>query len=276
MVNNYNGWDINWKRDQYTPVFINSFSESDAATALNKAWKMLYGTFPEPTSLAILWAHSALETGRWKQIANNNFGNIKKTHYKKLSYKTIEDDGHKWTMFATGENLVNPQTKKTEWHWFEPPHYQTHFRSYDTIIDGAVDYIKFVSGKERYKNAWKELLNGDPKKYSHELRLAGYYTASEEKYTAGVIRLFDEFISKIDTLITKEKLVAVLSIPPPIVYSTKSIEPMPVILADLNKEKVIITTEHIKIVEKNNSAQKIVLAIAAVAITIFGWLSQFF
>lgn len=272
-MDNYIGWDINWKRSQYVPVFIESFSESEAANALNKAWKIIYGTYPEPTSLAILFAHSALETGRWKQIANYNFGNIKKTHYKNLSYKIIEDDGHKWTMFATGENKYNPETKKTEWQWFEPPHVETHFRSYDTIIDGAVDYIRFLSQKTKYEKAWLALMEGDPSKYSKELSIAGYYTANEPKYTAGVVKIFNEFISKIDTLITKEKFLAPLSVPPPNTEKIK-ILPIPVDITELKKEKNI---ESVQPVIKGQQDNKNIVIIIAVGITaIASWLSQLF
>lgn len=200
----YTNWEDNWKREQYVPVFIKKLTEAQATYALREAWKRIYGEYPSNESLALLWSQSALETGRWKVIRNNNFGNIKKKHYKKLSWKEIPDDGHDWTMFATGENLWNKELKKTEWHWFEPPHYQTHFRSYDTIVDGAEDYIKFISKRERYIAAWKEVLKGDPRAFSHELRKAGYYTASEEKYTAGIVRLFEEFLRRKDELLSWE------------------------------------------------------------------------
>lgn len=189
-------WDDNWDKDQYVPVFVEKLSEAEAAYALREAWRKVYNEYPSDKSLALLWSQSALETGRWKIIRNNNFGNIKKKHYKKLSWKEIPDDGHDWTMFATGENLWNNKTKKSEWHWFEPPHYQTHFRSYKTIIDGAEDYIRLISKKKRYTKAWIEVINGDPKAFSHELRKAGYYTASEKKYTAGVVRLVNEFMKR--------------------------------------------------------------------------------
>lgn len=201
-MSEYKDWESNWDKEKYVPVFVEKLSEAEATYALREAWKRVYKAYPSDKSLALLWAQSALETGRWKVIRNNNFGNIKKKHYKKLSWTEIPDDGHKWTMFATGENLWDNKTKNSKWHWFEPPHYQTHFRSYDTVIDGAEDYIKLVSQKKRYIKAWAEVMKGDPRAFSHELRVAGYYTALEEKYTAGVVRLVDEFMSKKDALLS--------------------------------------------------------------------------
>lgn len=201
-MDGYKEWEDNWNKEQYVPEFIEKLTEAQAAYALREAWKNIYGNYPLDKQLALLWSQSCLETGRWKIIRNNNFGNIKKKHYQKLSWKEIPDDGHKWTMFATGENLYNKELKKTEWHWFEPPHVQTHFRSYENIVDGAEDYIKLVSQKERYIKAWAEVIKGDPKAFSHELFLAGYYTANEVKYTAGVVRLFDEFMLKKEELLS--------------------------------------------------------------------------
>lgn len=201
-MKDYNGWEDNWKKEQYVPVFVDELTEAEATYALREAWKRIYGDYPGDKSLALLWSQSALETGRWKVIRNNNFGNIKKKHYKKLSWKEIPDDGHSWTMFATGENLWNKELQKTEWHWFEPPHYQTHFRSYKNVVDGAEDYIRLVSQRSRYKLAWAEVLKGDPRAFSRELRKAGYYTASEAKYTAGVVRLFEEFLRRKDELLS--------------------------------------------------------------------------
>ena len=186
----------------YTPTIVKKLSEAEATYGLREAWKKIYGNYPNNKQLALLWAQSCLETGRWKVIRNYNFGNIKKK-FANPKYK-ITDDGHKFTMFATGENLWNNTTKKTEWHWFEPPHLQTAFRAYGSLVAGAEDYIRFVSQKKRYVKAWAEVLKGDPKAYSHELKVAGYYTAPEELYTKGVVRLTEEFLKKADVL-TKYK-----------------------------------------------------------------------
>jgi hypothetical protein len=185
--------DINWyEHEQYIPDKVKKLDEAQAAYALREAWKRVYGDYPSDRSLAVLWAKSALETGRWKFIHNYNFGNIKKKRKTRYS----PDDGHFFTMFRCGE-VINGRHIM-----FDPPHYQTHFRAYLTVEEGAEDYLRFVSQKKRYLKAWQKVIEGDPRGYSHELKVAGYYTASEARYTAGVVRLFDEFLRRKEELMS--------------------------------------------------------------------------
>lgn len=180
---------MNWYDDpQYLKDELKTLSEGEATYALREAWHNIYGEYPSDKSLAILWAQSALETGRWKSMHNYNWGNIKKKH-------APNDDGHYFTMFRCNE-LIN---KRLE--WFNPPHIQTHFRAYKSATDGAEDYIKFLAGRTRYAKAWAALKAGDPAKYSHELKMGGYYTASEVLYTTGVVRLCQEFLRKAPDLL---------------------------------------------------------------------------
>jgi len=96
---------INYYEDKlFSKHEIKKLTESQAAIALYKAWKIIYGVFPKIDQLALLWAQSALETSRWKEINNNNFGNIKKKH--------TPDDGHNFTMVATGEYIWDNSLKK--------------------------------------------------------------------------------------------------------------------------------------------------------------------
>ena len=152
---------------------------------MREAWKKIYGEYPSDKSLAVLWAKSCLETGWWKYIHCFNFGNIK----KRRATKFVTDDGHYFTMYRCSEVLNGKE------YYFDPPHYQTHFCAYKKVEDGAEHYIEFVSKKKRYAKAWEEVIKGDPRAYSHELKKAGYYTATESRYTAGVVRLFDKFMA---------------------------------------------------------------------------------
>jgi hypothetical protein len=163
---------------------VKQISEGEAAYSLREAWKKLYGEYPSLNSLALLWSQWALETGRGKSIWNYNFGNIK-----------VSGD-EDYTMYRCNE-VINGKVE-----WFDPPHKQTWFRSYGSAIDGAYDYIKFLSQKSRYKAAWQAIIKGDPAIFSHELKVAGYYTAEEEGYTHNVVSLTTEFKSKADTILT--------------------------------------------------------------------------
>ena len=190
----------NWyEHPQYIPTKVTKLTESEAAIALQEGWSKYMGQTPKMETLAILWSHTALETGRWKMMRNYNWGNIKKRHA--VPRYRIEDDGHLFTMFATGENLWNKQSKKYEYVWFNPPHTQTHFVAHKSVTDGATHYIDFLAKRTRYAKAWGKMIDGDPKAYSHELKVAGYYTASEALYTKHVVNLTSEFMRKCDKLL---------------------------------------------------------------------------
>jgi len=208
--------ETNWfNHPQYLSNEVKYLEEAEAAYALREAWYRVYGKYPSNNSLAVLWAKSALETGRWKSIHCYNFGNIK---------WNLGDMRHFFTMYACGEevSLIQAQRLVKEdpdrvkivrtYTWpngskrasikINEGHPWSQFRAYKTSADGAEDYLRFVSQSKRYAKAWQEVIKGDPKGYSHELKVAGYYTASEDSYTRGVVRLFEEFLKRKEELLS--------------------------------------------------------------------------
>lgn len=181
---------------------VKQISEGEAAYALREAWKKLYNDYPSVECLALLWAQWALETGRGKAIHCYNFGNIKRSG---------DED---YCMYRCNEVIGG------KLQWFDPPHRQTHFRAYATAVDGAYDYISFLSKKTRYLKAWEQVKNGDSAAFSHELKVAGYYTADEAMYTKGVVSLTNEFKRKAPTLLEWRPVLA-----PPTPEPTKPEEP---------------------------------------------------
>lgn len=174
-----------WNQAKFLPDQVTKLSEVDAVKALKEAFKNIYKSYPSNNTLAILYAQTALETGRFaKGFHCYNWGNI----------KSRPDDGFYWTMFRCSEVINGVNT------FFDPPHDQCKFKAYKTAIEGAEDYINFLSKRKRYVAAWAALLEGNPEKYSHELKIAGYYTANEALYTKGVISLTNEFHRKYDSL----------------------------------------------------------------------------
>ncbi len=165
-------------------------TEEEATYYLKAAWKSIYGVYPSVNSLALLWAQSAGETGRWKLLRCNNWGNIK----RRKSDTTL-----KWTSYDAGEVLADGKH-----YMFYPYHPQTHFAAWEDPLDGAEYYIRFLSGRERYKKAWVEVMAGDPVAYCRELKKAGYFTADLAHYTRGVVRLTNEFKGKADRLMNWE------------------------------------------------------------------------
>jgi hypothetical protein len=190
----------------YLKAEVKTLSEGEAAVALREAWFKIFGSYPNNNQLALLWSQAALETGRWKKIWCYNFGNIKKNWGN--------NDNATFTMFRCSEILNGKE------EWFDPPHIQTHFKAYKSATEGAEDYIRFVSGRKRYAKAWQEVLNGDPVAYCKELRAGGYFTASLELYTKGVVRLTNEFLSKEDKLLAWKPLTQ----PTPPLPPSKSID----------------------------------------------------
>lgn len=167
---------------------LTKLTQQQAAVALYEAWSKYFGQPPSDKTWAILFAKTALETGRFQSMHCYNWGNIKKIHQS----ATRKDDGHYFTMFACGE-VINGKHEM-----FYPPHPQTMFRAYKSAADGAADYLKLLSSKESFKKAFSALIQGDPSEYSHQLKLGNYYTADEKRYTAVVVSIFNEFMSKID------------------------------------------------------------------------------
>ena len=213
----HKGYEQRPKDSRFVDCVVTLLTEAEATYYLKTAWKNIYGDYPDINVLALLWAQSAGETGRWKFLRNNNFGNIKKR------------DDLKYTSYDAGEVLtINGVTKH---HMFYPYHPQTFFAAWDTPLEGAEAYIRFISQRKRYKKAWDELMKGDPVAYCRELKIAGYFTANLAHYTKGVVRLTNEFKKKADSLMTWEPK------PEPIVLSF-DFEPDPV-------ETIVITIEPI-------------------------------
>jgi hypothetical protein len=163
---------------------ITKLTEAEAAYSLREGWKLVFGEYPGLEPLAILWAQSALETGRWKHIYNYNFGNIKRHNM------------HDWCMYKCSE-IINGKNV-----WFVPPDPQTHFSSYSSMIEGAKEYIEFVSKRPRYKEAWQQLVLGKPVGYCVALKKAGYFTAALAPYAKSVVMLCDEFKNKSSQFLT--------------------------------------------------------------------------
>jgi hypothetical protein len=140
-------------------------------------------------ALAVLLAHSALETGRWsKGLWCWNFGNKKAS----LSY------AGKHCYFRCNELIAG------KYEWFDPPHPQTRFRAYDTAAQGAEAQVRFLGTASnpargnRYQAAWDAAMAGDPAGTVNALHSAGYFTAHLAPYRRAVESLWREYVTKLD------------------------------------------------------------------------------
>lgn len=187
---------------EFVPDVLTPFSFEEAAEAMEQAlYNVLPGGTVPRTVLALALSKSALETGRWKKIHCNNWGNVKAgTTYRGMytAFLLNEILNGKIVWFAPeGQLAGGPGTALVGQRWEVPPgHPQTRMRAYANRFDGAYSYVEFVAGG-RYAKAWQELLKGNPAGYSKALKAAGYYTADEALYTKGVVGLFNEFEGKL-------------------------------------------------------------------------------
>lgn len=190
-------------------------TEAEGTYALKTAWKRIYGVEPSENSLAVLWAKACLETGRFKSMWCYNFGNIKRKQNDEINFFTMYECGEE-VSFEQANKLVKEDPEHVKivrtYTWpngskrasinIKPGHLWSQFIAHKLPEDGAEFYIRFVSQNTRYAKAWQKVIAGDPKGYAHELGVAGYYTAPEAQYTAGVVRLFNEFIKRKDELMS--------------------------------------------------------------------------
>ncbi len=215
----------------YIPDTKTILSEAEGTYALKEAWKNIYGKYPSKKALAVLWAKVCLETGRFKSMHCFNFGNIKvRSNMTFTMYECGEEISLKQAQQLVKESpeLVTiirtyswPNGSKRASVKIKAGHKWSQFVAHKTATEGAEYYIRFVSKNKRYFKAWQKLMAGDPVGYSHELKVAGYYTANEDLYTKGVVRLTNEFIKKSDKLMSWK----------------------PEVIADPEEEKEIFTDE---------------------------------
>lgn len=154
--------------DRLTPC-----SPADLYATLRKVWPGVnVDSQPSRAALLVLLAHWALETGFGHFCHLWNLGNK----------KHVPNDGHDYTMFRCNEVIDGKIV------WFDPPNPATWFVAFPTLESGAADYLVGLRG--RFRTAWPFALAGDVQGFCHALKVAGYYTADEALYTAGVLRCY--------------------------------------------------------------------------------------
>jgi hypothetical protein len=173
-------------RATWIPDLLTPLSREMAQAAIHDA----VGDSASPVSVAILTAHSALETGRWKSIHRYNFGNV----------KCSENWVGLFTTFACNELIAG----KLQWfapedgQWQNPPgHPQTRFRAFSSATQGAEDHLNFLK-RSRYAQAWGLAQAGDPIGFVHALHDAGYFTAPVGPYARGVDLLTAEYLHNLE------------------------------------------------------------------------------
>lgn len=198
-----------YTEDQLTPF---SFEEATAAMRWALAAELNCKESAVPlTVLALALAKTALETGRWQKIHCYNWGNVKcsatyigmytcfgcdeRIKGKRIWFNVDSPYDPKDPLGIPNANFAPPSVP--------PGNPQTRFRAHANIYDGVDQYTTFIHGG-RYKQAWSALLTGDVHAYIHALKIAGYFTADEDTYYAGVAGIYNEFLGRLKKLPTPE------------------------------------------------------------------------
>lgn len=160
---------------RFIPDRITKASPQEMYDALWKAWKDYFGEAPKKASLLILLSQWSIETAEGASMHCWNVGNA----------KSVPGDGRSWTFFRCWEII---RGKKV---WFDPPHPQTRFRAFDSLAEGAADYLAMLH--KRFNLSWPAVISGNPEEFAHRLKLQRYYTADEAAYAKAVRLRFDAY-----------------------------------------------------------------------------------
>lgn len=161
--------------ESIVPTVRTQVAAADLYAAMRTAWQsMMSGEPCSRASLLTMLAQSALETGFWHSCWCNNLGNV----------KHVSGDGHDFYQIRCNEIIGGHVV------WIDPPNPGCSFVAYPDLEAGVRDYLIALRG--RFRSAWPAVLAGDPAEFCHQLKLARYYTADEELYTAGVLRCYHQ------------------------------------------------------------------------------------
>lgn len=125
------------------------------------------------TSLLVLAAQFAFETGGGKACHCFNLGNVK---------CPPSDTVHDYTLFRCSEIIGGKEI------FFDPPNPACRFRAFQTLEQGAADY--YAEMRHQFASAWSAVVAGDPDAFAAKLKAAHYYTADEAVYAAGLRRWY--------------------------------------------------------------------------------------
>lgn len=133
-------------------------SRAEMREAIARAEQTLTGHAPSASFVDIVTAQACLETGSGRSMYNYNFGGIKGTS---PSGMTAVSATHEWE----GNNRYRTQA---------------HFRAYESMDEGARDFLSLLH--RRYSAAIAAAERGDVDGYAHALKGRGYFTGPEARY----------------------------------------------------------------------------------------------
>jgi hypothetical protein len=196
------------------PDLKTAITKQEALDALWRAWMAYFGAPPaRKESIWVICSQWALETKWGESMHNYNMGNV----------KSKDGDGYDFQYYGCGEEILLAEARR--WIaadpglvkvvrsytakdgrlmasvWVDPKHWACRFRAFNTLVEGAVDYVGLLV--KRFNLSWEGVERGDPALFSRLLHQQGYYTADVAIYTktmTGVYAMFAKMPFDYDTL----------------------------------------------------------------------------
>ncbi len=140
------------------PLTRTRASRAEMRDAIARAEQRLTGHAPSASFIDIVTAQACLETGSGRSMYNFNFGGIK----------------------GTSPNGMTAVSATHEWEGNNRYRTQAHFRAYESIDEGAQDFLSLLH--RRYSAAIAAAERGDVDGYAHALKGRGYFTGPEARY----------------------------------------------------------------------------------------------
>lgn len=186
----------------YVHARLTPMSFEAAAEAMRAALRSVTGgADPSNKFLGLALAKCALETGRFRSIWNNNWGNIKAGPsyvgmYCCFELNEVLDGKVVW--FGPKGRLDKRGGKVIAEHCEDPPgHPQTRMRAHANRFDGAFRYVDFMCSP-RFMPSFERMQAGDSGGMVHLMKRARYFTADEATYANSVASLHREFLLKLE------------------------------------------------------------------------------
>ncbi|HMJ55489.1 MAG TPA: hypothetical protein VK540_25620 [Polyangiaceae bacterium] len=197
--------------DGYNPDKITKVNAVDMAHAYADALQQS-GAAPTRKTVLLLTAHWDFETGGGKAMHWYNLGNVKYvdangkvafTRFKCDEWLTqdqidaLEKSAPEDQYEVTEKTRTDKKGVVTTRIFLIPPHPGTRFRAYPNLSVGLAAHLKIIRGK-KFGKAFDAAVAENVEDFVHQLKVAGYFTDSEEVYKKGVQARY----AKLDKLIT--------------------------------------------------------------------------
>lgn len=181
----------------YASPVRTAVSTTEALAGFLDGWRERFSKLPSGACIATLTAQSALESGWWRSMWNNNPSNIKASEKWTGQYTCIRLNERLNGVYVWFSPEGEERPKGTVIQPFRdlpPGHPQTRMRAFETFGKGVTDKLNFLSGT-RWLKARDAAERGDAATYVRECKAEGYFTAELEPYLRSVVSIQGKLLS---------------------------------------------------------------------------------